>query len=162
MRTLFLALTFLLSTQVLSAERKVLHLTVNISKSNTDFFATFDDKGDIESFRWKINYADGEPPEEGTFTVEDLIKGEVFKEGLPKKFVKVNAENFSAHQGGHVTVKAPANIILGRYITEEFSYDRVGDEWHFNHVSFDNFKQIDLIVNRAIGIPVGVKSWRFQ
>ncbi|MCR9205339.1 MAG: hypothetical protein NXH75_12220, partial [Halobacteriovoraceae bacterium] len=98
-----------------AVDLKVLNFSVDISESYGEIFVTYDDKGDIKEFKWKITHPQdpGEPGEEGTFTVKDVREGTVFKKGLPKKFVKVWSDNISAHNGGLINIRVPRNILTG-------------------------------------------------
>lgn len=146
-----------------AVDMKVLHFSVDISESYGEIFASYDERGDIKDFKWKITHPQdpGEPGEEGTFTVEDVQKGTVFKKGLPKKFVKVWGENFSAHNGGLIHIRVPGNILTGKHTFEKVLLDRLGDEWHFNHASQDNAKKIELKLKRFLGLPIGITGFEF-
>lgn len=144
-------------------DQKILHFSVDISKSYGEIFATYNDMGDIESFKWKITHPQdpGEPGEEGTFTAKDIREGTVFKSGLPKKFVKVWGDNFSSHNGGLINIRVPGNILTGKHTFEKVDLDRLGDDWKFNHASKEDVQKIELKLVRFLGLPVGIKGFEF-
>ncbi len=140
--------------------RKFLEVTVNISKAYAELYMVNSENGDIDHFEYEIHHTE-KPTETGTFSVEDIQNGTVFKEGLPKKFVTVNGDNFSAVYGGDITIRYPSNVLTGSYNSESFSMDRQGEQWPVNHASVEDFKKVHVNVKKVFGIPVGAQKFKY-
>lgn len=157
--TILVSLFF--SANIFASQVKVLHFTVDISQSYGEIFVTYDELGDIDHFTWKITHPqdEGSPTEQDEFTVKDVQNGTVFKSGLPKKFVKVWSDNFSAHNGGIIQVRVPGNILTGKHTFEQFEMDRMGDAWEFNYSNQVNVKKVELKLKRFLGLPIGITGF---
>ncbi len=155
------AMTFMTLT-INATPIKLIHFTVDISSAYGELIAHKDEQGDIEKFEWVIVRSDPEDPKQGGFfTPEELREGELFDSGLPKKFVTVEAENFSNHNGGEINISVPKSIITGSKIHETVVLDRVGDEWVVNHTDTDEVKTVHVIVKKKFGVPIGVTEINF-
>lgn len=142
---------------------KILHFTVDISESYGEIFAYYKESGDIDYFEWKIFHPQDpkDPGESDKFTVKDIQDGTVFKKGLPKKFVKVWGDSFSAHNGGEINIRVPKNVVTGKHTYENVVVDRLGNDWEVNHPSQDQVKRVHIIVKKVLGIPIGVVDFKF-
>lgn len=166
MKHLFTLMIALIVSSVMAQDsdnltkKKILHVTVNISQSFAEVFMYNNENGDIDHFEWKITHADDED-ETDTFTPEDVRQGTVFKEGIPKKFVKIDGQNFSEVYGGDISISYPKNVVLGSRRSESFEVERIVNEWLVHHRSNKDFKRVHVIVNKAFGIPVGADRVEF-
>ena len=91
LKKIILALAFTLSlvTSAATTRVKILHFSIDISESYGEIFAFYDDLGDIDHFEWVIKHPQdpADPGEKDEFSVKDIQEGNVFKSGLPKRFV---------------------------------------------------------------------------
>jgi len=160
---LALAFTFSLVTSAATTRIKILHFSIDISESYGEIFAFYNDLGDIDHFEWVIKHPQdpADPGEKDEFSVKDIQEGNVFKSGLPKKFVKVWGENFSAHNGGEINIRVPKNIVTGKHTYEVVQVDRLGDQWEVNHTEQDKVKRVHLIIKKFLGIPIGIVDFKF-
>lgn len=167
---LALALIFAIVTSnsfAVLTKTKIIHLSVNVGKSYGEMFMLNNEQGDIDHFEWRLVHPD-RAGTTGTFTVEELRKGTVFKKGMLKKFLKLIAPNFSAIYGGEIKMRYPKNIITRRYRSEVFEVTRnQGAEegevrWPLNHRTKMNFKYVEVIVNKFLGAPIGADKILFR
>jgi hypothetical protein len=141
---------------------KLVRFTVDISTAYGEIIAFTDERGDFSKFEWIIKHSDPKDPDEkGSFTAKDIREGTVFKSGLPKRFVKVWGDNFSAHNGGEINIRVPKNIVTGSKTFEKIQVDRISDKWAINHPDRDDVKTVHIIVKKALGIPIGVVDFKF-
>ncbi len=164
---LAVAILFAFMTSTIFAQMtktKILHLTVDISKTYGEVYMYNNEEGDIDHFQWEIHNEEG-LKDSDTFTPEDVRNGTVFKKGIPKKFVTVIADNFTESYGGAVQIRYPENAITGRYNTEAFELERnSGDNqesWPINHRTKKDFKRVHVIVNKFLGAPIGADRIEF-
>jgi hypothetical protein len=166
MKKLIVLIGLILSTSLFAGNPlrsvKILHFSVDISESYGEIHAFYKENGDIDHLEWRIEHPQDpdEPGEQDKFSVKDIQEGTVFKKGLPKKFVKVWGENFSAHNGGEINVRVPHNIITGKHTFEKFTVDRLGDTWEVNHSTRDQVTKVELLLKRFLGLPIGITGFK--
>ena len=154
-------MTLLFALQVHASKPvKILHFTNDMDAATGAIFVTYDENKDVKMMAWRIDHEDGEV-EKDNFSIADLRAGNVFKKGLLKKFVKIKSENFSAHNGGVITIQVPKNILIGTKTIEKVSFDRVGDNWELNNDEASGIRAMRLRVHRRLGVPLGVNSWSY-
>lgn len=136
-------------------------ITNTLNETQGKLTVEFDKNNDIKQFHWKAALPD-QDLESDNFSVEDLQSGSVFKKGSLAKYVKVQGQDFDSYQGGVVNIVVPYNVLKGTTYQNQIQLNRDEEKWVFTDPNGTSIKEVELLVNIILGVPLGIKIFHFR